>query len=73
MNFIEEHKTLVTVIALIAILYLVSRTQVFAMTMARLRYQWYGMGTIGKVVVGLIAAYIIYWVYCKFTTPRFQY
>jgi hypothetical protein len=71
MNFLEQNKTLVTIIALIAILYLLSRTQIFNMTVARVRYQWAMLGTVPKVVIALVIVYALYYAYNSYNTPSY--
>ncbi len=70
MDFVREHKTLITVVAVIAILYLISRTQTYAMTMARLQYNWATMGMVSKVVVALIIIAVLYYAYSYYSSNR---
>ena len=69
MDFLQEHKNVVIVVAVIVIGYLLLQTELVQGLLLSLRIQWAGLSDLMKLVVVLLVAYCVY--YCLVNRSQF--
>lgn len=64
MEFLKEHKTIIIIIAVIAVIYFILRSD-YAQNLDVMD-KWYSMSTTGKIIIVLLIAAIGYYLYKQY-------